>query len=131
MAAHHFAVEQQHRNVHTVAAQKLGVSVHIEHLDRRQRQRAREAMQLYEHVLAELAVAPLHDAQAVECLRLIRRGQCPGEPTASGGSDLFTDEAMKRTVAGGTSPTAVTLWPSMTVEKADAEPTLATPPAAC
>src|ERR1700743_2029968 len=32
---------------------------------------------------------------------------------------------MKRTVAGGTSPTAVTLWPSMTVEKADEEPTRA------
>src|SRR5579862_9673258 len=32
---------------------------------------------------------------------------------------------MKRTVAGGTSPTAVTLWPSMTVEKAEEEPTVA------
>src|ERR1700722_9284278 len=32
---------------------------------------------------------------------------------------------MKRTVAGGPSPTAVTLWPSMTVENADDEPTRA------
>ena len=32
---------------------------------------------------------------------------------------------MKRTVAGGTSPTAVILWPSTTVEKADEDPTVA------
>src|SRR5580693_7890361 len=32
---------------------------------------------------------------------------------------------MKRTVAGGTSPTAVTLWPSITVENAEEEPTRA------
>ncbi len=37
----------------------------------------------------------------------------------------FTESAMKRTVCGGTSPTAVTLWPSTTVEKADDEPTRA------
>jgi hypothetical protein len=44
--------------------------------------------------------------------------QCPGGLTESAGSDLCTDVAMKRTVAGGTSPTAVTLWPSTTVENA-------------
>src|ERR1700747_74462 len=32
---------------------------------------------------------------------------------------------MKRTVAGGTSPTAVILWPSTTVEYAEEEPTVA------
>ena len=32
---------------------------------------------------------------------------------------------MNRTVSGGTSPTAVILWPSITVEKADEEPTAA------
>src|SRR5215470_17971117 len=32
---------------------------------------------------------------------------------------------MKRTVAGGTSPTAVILWPSTTVENAEEEPTVA------
>ena len=31
---------------------------------------------------------------------------------------------MKRTVSGGTSPTAVTWWPSTTVEKVDEEPTV-------
>ena len=31
---------------------------------------------------------------------------------------------MKRTVSGGPSPTAVTLWPSTTVEKAEEEPTV-------
>src|SRR5471032_3131871 len=35
---------------------------------------------------------------------------------------------MNCTVAGGTSPTAVTLWPSTTVEKAELEPTVVVSP---
>jgi hypothetical protein len=58
-------------------------------------------------------------------------GQCPGEPIATAGPDFATEVAMKRTVFGGTSPTAVTLWPSITVVNADAEPTLATPATVC
>ena len=37
----------------------------------------------------------------------------------------FTESAKKRTVAGGTSPTAVTLCPSTTVENAEDVPTVA------
>ena len=113
-----------------VAAQELRIGIHIEHVDGRQRDAAREHRKLGEELFTQLAVAPLHDAQTSKLLRSIRRDQCPVAPTGSGASDLFTDEAMKRTVAGGTSPTAVTLWPSMTVENADAEPTLATPESA-
>src|SRR5690349_14437292 len=47
----------------------------------------------------------------------LRAAQCLGP--------ACTELAMKRTVAGGTSPTAVTLCPSITVEKADDEPTRA------
>src|SRR5204862_5505290 len=42
------------------------------------------------------------------------------ELTAAG-SSAFSWLAMNRTVSGGTSPTAVILWPSITVEKADEE----------
>ena len=41
----------------------------------------------------------------------------------------FTWVAMNSTVFGGTSPTAVTWWPSTTVENADEEPTRAGPSA--
>lgn len=118
--------------MHAEAALQVGIRIHITHVDGRQAHDAPEAGELFQHVLAELTVAPLHDGEPGTVIRRVSAdGQCPGEPIATAGSDLVTEVAIKRTVFGGTSPTAVTLWPSMTVVNAEAEPTLATPATAC
>ena len=69
MAAHDLAVEKQHGNVHSEAPQELCIGVYVEHINRWQRQRARKLRELMKHMIAELAVAALHDAQASEALR--------------------------------------------------------------
>lgn len=47
-----------------IAANKLRIAVHVEHIDRRERHCAMQHGKLGEHVLTQLAVTPLHDGQA-------------------------------------------------------------------
>lgn len=133
MPADHHAIEEQYRYIKTIAARKVRISVHVDDIDCGQCHRGPKRGKIGEHVFAQLALAPMHDGQARQAAAGIktRRCQCPGGATDNAGSDLVTDEAMNRTVAGGTSPTAVTLCPSITVENADEEPTLATPATGC
>lgn len=104
VAAYHRAAEQQYRNVQAVAAAQQRIAVDVDDLERRQGERSPEQRELVQHLLAQLAVAPPDERQ-----RPIR-GRTHGwrDPSAVGVC-AFTCEAMKRTVAGGTSPTAVTL----------------------
>lgn len=60
MAADHRAVEEQDRHIESVAALEDGIRIHVEHFDRRQRHGAPERLQLREHLLAEMAVAPVN-----------------------------------------------------------------------
>jgi hypothetical protein len=110
------AIQEQHRHIEAVPALQNGVAVDVDHFDGRKRSRASQRMQLAQHLVAQLTVVAMDDRQA---RRQIAQWWGP-LPTPA-----WTELAMKRTVCGGTSPTAVTLWPSITVENADEEPTLA------
>jgi hypothetical protein len=59
MAAHDRTVEKQHRDIEPVAALEGGVPVHVHQLNRRQRDRPPELLQLRDHLLAEMAVAAM------------------------------------------------------------------------
>ena len=87
-----------------MAPQQLRVRIHVQHLKRWQRALAGETGEFSEHLIAELAVVPVHDGEARGRHRLQRprapRGAAPW---------AFTWVAMNCTVAGGTSPTAVIL----------------------
>lgn len=120
VAAHERAVQQQHRHIESVAALQLLIRVDVDNLDRRQRHAGTEDGELAEHLLTQCAVVTLHDGKT----RGGHRRQRVGVPTATG-PWACTCVAMNCTVAGGTSPTAVILWPSTTVEKAELEPTVA------
>ena len=119
MPADYRAVEEQHRHMEAMAALEDRVAVHVDHFDRRQRHRPPESLQLSEHLLAEVAVAPMdygEDGDVFQCGGGEWANGPPGSGSSEGGggaeSDDFsalTESAMKRTVAGGTSPTAVTL----------------------
>ena len=116
VAADDHAIQQQHRHIEAVTATQLRVRIDVDYLEGRQRQRTAERGEVREHLITQLTVAPMHDREP------------PGEHAQRPGavaSCAFSWLAMKRTVAGGTSPTAVILWPSTTVEKADEEPTVA------
>ena len=118
MAADHRAVEEQHRHIEAVAAPENRIGVDVHHFDRRQWHASPERLQLGEHLLAEVAVAPVDYSEdgALQCRGGVRANGPPGSGAseAGGGADpdafsAFTAAAMKRTVCGGTSPTAVTL----------------------
>jgi hypothetical protein len=115
VAADHRAPEQQHRHVQPVAPCELRVTVHIDGFDRRQRAFAPQPFKRGEHLLAQFAVVPPHDGQAH-----------PQGRTAALALPALTWVAMNCTVSGGTSPTAVILCPSTTVEKAELAPKLVT-----
>jgi hypothetical protein len=121
MAAHDRAIEQQHRHVQPMPTPQLGIPIHVDDVDGRQRDAPGKSGQLLQHFLAQLAVAPVHDRQTRPHLRTRQWLADAG----AGGPAAFTCVAMNCTVSGGTSPTAVTLWPSTTVEKAEEEPTVA------
>jgi len=134
MAADDRPVEQQHRNIESVAPPQLRIRIDVEHLERRQLERAPERRKLREHLLAEAAVVALHEGELHRApgVRTRPRAQCSG--TSAGGTEgdaltgsAFTELAMNRTVSGGTSPTAVTGCPSTIVEKAEEVPTCALP----
>jgi hypothetical protein len=72
MAADDLAAEQEHRNMQPVAALQLRIRIHVTHIDGRQAHGARERCQLREHVLTELAVAPLHDGEPGTIIRRVR-----------------------------------------------------------
>ena len=59
MAADHRAVEEQYRDIEAVAASEDRIGVDVHHFDRRQRHAPTERLQLREHLLAEVAVAPM------------------------------------------------------------------------
>jgi len=124
VAAHHSAIEQQHRDMKAVPAGQLRVGIDINEFQGRQRQGLPKALKLRQHFLAKPAVFAMEQGQT----RVHRqRGGGPWRDIAPrGGADL-TEFAMARTVSGGTSPTAVTLRPSITVEKAEVEPNWVTP----
>ena len=112
VAAHHRAIQKQHRDVQPVAALQGRVGIHVHQRHGRQPHPAPEAPELPEHGLAQLALVPLHEGEACGCTH--------GWPwTAAGARVAFTWVAMNCTVSGGTSPTAVTRCPSTTVEKAE------------
>ena len=121
MAADHGAVQQQHRHVQAVAAGQLRVGVDVHELDGRQRQRLRaaEQLELREHLLAQPAAFAVQQRRAAA--RVPRRaagrrsaarrcGRCCERQRRDRSAPT---SAMDRTVSGGTSPTAVTLWPSI------------------
>jgi hypothetical protein len=115
VAAHHYAVEQQYRDVEAVAAPENRIGINVDELERRQNEPAGEHGELLCHGLAQLAVMALDQREARGRSRLRghrrqRRVAAGVVPTAGGaGSSALTWVAKKRTVAGGTSPTAVIL----------------------
>jgi hypothetical protein len=73
VAADHRTIQEQHRDVQAMAAAQLRVGVHVEDLNRWQRLLAPEALKFSEHLLAQLALASLHESQ-------LRGGHATGGP---------------------------------------------------
>lgn len=131
--ADHSAIEQQHGNVQAMAPGKLGVRVHVDLLQGRQRHRSPERLELGQHLFAKAAVFAVEQREFWHVRRRPYRGGGPcsdiegadwREPPSCGidpGEDC-SELAMALTVSGGTSPTAVILWPSTTVENAEVDP---------
>ena len=57
-------IQEQHRDIQSVAALQNGVTVDIDDLDRGQRGRATERFQLAQHLVAQLTVVAVNDLQA-------------------------------------------------------------------
>lgn len=109
MAAHDRAVEQQHRDVEAMTAPENGIGIDVDELEGRQRERTGERGEILRHDLAQLAVVALHQRQARGRGRLRWHGLQRRVAAGIVACSALTWVAMKRTVAGGTSPTAVIL----------------------
>ena len=123
MPAHYGAIEEQYRDIQAIAAQKLRVGIDVHDTDRRQRDSAPEGLELGHHLIAQVAILPVHHRQS-GLSRMRPRAQWRGPLTAVGPCEE-NELAIERTVAGGTSPTAVTFLPPMVVEYTDDEPSRA------
>jgi hypothetical protein len=64
VAAHHYAVEQQYRDVEAVATPEKRIGINVDELERRQNEPAGEHGELLCHGLAQLAVMALHQREA-------------------------------------------------------------------
>ncbi len=64
LPADYETIEQQHRDFEPVTAPEEGIGIDIHHLERRQRQAASEARELGQHLITQLALAPVHECQA-------------------------------------------------------------------
>lgn len=116
--AHLGAIEQQDGHLNAVAALDLGVGVDIHDVHGRKGQRAAQFLQIRDHLVTQTAAIAVHDRKTGSHLQW-----CAGP--VSDTPCCFTEFAKNRTVAGGTSPTAVTLCPSTNVENAEEVPTVA------
>ena len=111
VAADHRAVEQQDRDIQAVAAEQLGIPVDVHDGQGRQPQGSPQGLQLGHHLVAQVTALPVNHRQ----LGLRGRYQCFGAAIGAGPCEE-KELAIERTVAGGTSPTAVTFLPPVTVE---------------
>src|SRR5579864_8940739 len=110
-----------------MAARELRIGVDVQELERRQVHGAGEHRELPAHLLAQFALAACQERQAWRrcrrCHCTVRAQSDPRQSTAGVGAGAPRSwVAKKRTVAAGTSPTAVTLRPSTQVENAQEEP---------
>jgi hypothetical protein len=62
--ANHAAIQQQHGHLQPIAADELGISIHIHDLDRRQRVGAAQFGKLVEHVVTEPTAFATDDDEA-------------------------------------------------------------------
>jgi hypothetical protein len=129
--ANHRTVEEQDWNVQAMAADKLRIGVHVHDMDGGQADPAPEGFQLADHLIAQIAVLPVHHRQSglggpnsvADRAARRRQAQWCGPLTGLGlGPCVENEAAMERTVAGGTSPTAVTFLPPITVEYTEDDP---------
>ena len=121
--AHQAPVEKQHRHIQPVASEQLGVAIDVYYCDRGQAHLESQGPQLRHHFVAQITALPVHHGQ-VGMAGARARAQWRG-PLIGAGPCVEKELAMERTVSGGTSPTAVTFLPPMTVEYTDEEPSLA------
>lgn len=63
MSADHRTVQQQDRYIQTVSALELRVRIYVDHLERWQWQASAEGGELFQHLIAQLTVAPVHDRE--------------------------------------------------------------------
>lgn len=61
--ANHRAIEEQDRDVQPVAPDKLRIGVHIHNIDGRQPDPAPKGFELGQHLIAQIAVLPVHHCQ--------------------------------------------------------------------
>jgi 23S rRNA G2445 N2-methylase RlmL len=119
MAAHDGAIQEQHRDIQSIAALQFRVGIDIHHLQGRQWRFTSQPGELRHHLVAQLAVLTMHEGEAHPYF---------GPWAGSAAADRFINASMmKRTVAGGTSPRATNLCPDCTEVKADEVPTCARP----
>ena len=114
--ANRTAIEQQDGHLEAVLARQLGGGIDVDDGDRRQTLVAFQLGELVEHVLAEPAALAAQDHEACRQAHWLRGGEMPWVTGAGLAAVAFTCLAMNCTVFGGTSPTAVTWWPSTIVE---------------
>src|SRR5579862_3350970 len=73
MAADHRAIEQQHRYIEREPPLEHRIRIDVGHLDGRQRHGLPERLQLLEHLLAEVAIAPVDEGENGESFRAAAR----------------------------------------------------------
>jgi len=95
-------VQKQDRDIQTVAPDQLGVPIDIDNRDWGQPNFTVQGLKLGHHLIAQVAVLPVDHRKCGfrQCLGPLEENEL----------------AIERTVSGGTSPTAVTFLPPITVE---------------
>jgi len=63
VAANHRTVEEQDRDVQAISPHELWVCVHVDDIDDGQPNCASQGLQLGHHLIAQIAVLPVHDCQ--------------------------------------------------------------------
>ena len=64
VAAHHRAVQQQHRHVQTMAALQIRVGIHVDSVKRRQRMAPGQGRQFRRHLVTQFAVLAMQEGEA-------------------------------------------------------------------
>src|SRR5690348_16165587 len=123
--ANHAAIEHEHRHFEAELPDQFGVGVDVDDGHCRNGLGSFELGQFVKHLVTEPTSLAGDDDEPLfhGCGYLRGGGASPMAPAGGWPLEALTCLAKNSTVVGGTSPTAVTWWPSTTVENADEEPT--------
>src|SRR5690349_711624 len=123
--ANHAAIEHEHRHFEAELPDQFGVGVDVDDGHCRNGLGPFELGQFVKHLVTEPSSLAGDDDEPLfhGCGYVRGGGASPMAPAGGWPLEALTCLAKTSTVVGGTSPTAVTWWPSTTVENAEDEPT--------